>query len=130
MSKVFWTSATKSGCVGQYTQCFVGDNKANLDYEQSILSSARGGSCVGVSVAGLQLTAKAMPCTTKLFLACQSETMRSAENINIEVESFLVRCFRFVIKNLKKNFLYACKLCALLFIQQNYLSSFRLRFLL
>lgn len=93
VSKVFWTSVTKSGCAGQYTQCFVGDDKANLEYGHRILSSATGGSCVGVSLSEqqlseqertMQLTAKTLPCTTKLFLACQGETIRSAESINIQ----------------------------------------------
>lgn len=86
MTKVFWTSATKLGCSGQFTQCFVGANKPNLDYNEHILNSAIGGSCVGVSVVDEQVRAITMLCTTKLFLACQSETIRSTESINIEGE--------------------------------------------
>lgn len=126
VSKVFWTSATKSGCAGQYTQCFVGNNKANLEYEHSILSSKIGGSCVAVTLSGEQLTAKTMPCTTKLFLACQSEKLRSAENRKIEEETSKVRMVQFSLLAFSDQefkfftFLYARKLCALIFFMKSY----------
>jgi hypothetical protein len=70
-TKVYWSGVTKSGCAGQFTNCFRQDIGVKISYE--ILASENGGACVGVTSSDKKLIAKALPCETKLFLACQGE---------------------------------------------------------
>jgi hypothetical protein len=67
-SKVFWSGTTKSGCAGQYSNCFSDDGS----FEGTILPSENGGACVGFAMSGQEFIAKTMPCDRKFFLACQS----------------------------------------------------------
>lgn len=96
VTKVFWTSATKSGCAGQFVVCFVeGVGIKQLDYEKKILTSESGGSSVGVlSSSMLKITARTMPAETKLYLACQSSTRRSATYVNLAdvIINFYFKC--------------------------------------
>lgn len=38
-----------------------------------ILASDNGGSCVGMTLSGIEMIAKTLPCETKLYLACQGQ---------------------------------------------------------
>lgn len=81
VTRVFWTGASKSGCAGQYSDCFLETKSHNIDYQKTILASETGGSCVGVAITEGNFVAKTMPCRAKVFLACQGKTIRSAEQI-------------------------------------------------
>lgn len=85
VTKVFWTGATKSGCAGQFVDCFVdGGGMKQLNYEKRILTSESGGSSVGVFFSVNKFTAKTMPGETKMYFACQSSTRRSATYIKVQ----------------------------------------------
>jgi hypothetical protein len=84
VAKVYWTGSTKSGCVGQYSDCFEGAEKSHSDsFDVNILTNEHGGSCVGVAMLADGLVAKAMYCEKKIFLACQSrkDTWNLGENV-------------------------------------------------
>lgn len=84
MTKVFWTGATKSGCAGQFVNCFVDDGgMQQLDYEKKIMTSESGGSSVGVIFVIDKITVKTLPGETKMYFACQSKTIRSASNVQL-----------------------------------------------
>jgi hypothetical protein len=68
---VIWTGTTKSGCAGQYTNCFSDGNENSLDGAR-ILTSDNGGACVGFALSGDEFITKTMPCEKKCFFACQS----------------------------------------------------------
>lgn len=71
VAKVFWTGSTKSGCVGQYSDCFEGGSGLSNNFDVSIMANEHGGACVGVAMMAEGLVAKAMQCEKKIFLACQ-----------------------------------------------------------
>jgi hypothetical protein len=82
---VFWTGSTKSGCAGQYSDCFSEGNNDGDKFEGTILPSDNGGACVGFAMSGDDFVAKSMPCDRKLFLGCQSLGTRSEamrKNVN------------------------------------------------
>jgi len=80
MAKVYWTGMTKSGCVGQYSNCFEEDTDKWVDYE--IINNKLGGACVGATVYAKSFIAKALPCDYKLFLGCQSTNKTIPGEIN------------------------------------------------
>jgi hypothetical protein len=88
VSKVFWTGATKSGCVGQFKDCFIGideNERIRNFFRGIILASDVGGACVGVILYRFQLIAQTMPCQSKGFLACQgNSTIRTAATTPLE----------------------------------------------
>jgi hypothetical protein len=69
---VFWTGTTKSGCAGQYSDCFFDEKSQDGIFEGKILPSDNGGACVGFALSGDEFIVKTMPCDRKFFLACQS----------------------------------------------------------
>jgi hypothetical protein len=87
VGKVFWTGTTKSGCTGQYTDCFF--RTKNETFEDKILASDNGGSCVGVALLGDEFVAKTMPCETKVFLACQAQINAQTVESDVSVKSIL-----------------------------------------
>jgi hypothetical protein len=76
---VFWTGSTKSGCAGQYSDCFSDGNNDGDKFEETILPSDNGGACVGFAMSGVELIAKSMPCDRKFFLGCQSLGTRTED---------------------------------------------------
>jgi hypothetical protein len=78
LSKVFWTGSTKSGCAGQYSDCFSDGISVAGRFEGTILPSDNGGACVGFAMSGDDFIAKSMPCDRKLYLACQSHSPSTA----------------------------------------------------
>jgi hypothetical protein len=76
--RVFWTGTTKTGCVGQFKDCFIDVSKESI-FEGTILPSDIGGSCVAVIRYGDRFIAKIKPCESKAYLACQgSSTVENA----------------------------------------------------
>jgi hypothetical protein len=82
-TKVFWTGVTKSGCAGQFTDCFLEAGDINIGYKKIILPSDSGGSCVGVTNYGNSIIAKTVPCETTLFLACYGNNLRTDTSLEI-----------------------------------------------
>jgi hypothetical protein len=82
-TKVYWTGVTKSGCGGQYTDCFLEAGARNIGYKKNILPSDGGGSCVGVTNYGKSIIAKTVPCETTLYLACYGMNFRTSNSIQI-----------------------------------------------
>jgi hypothetical protein len=76
IGKVFWTGLKKSGCAGQYSDCFSDGNDGDVRFEGTILPSDNGGSCVGFAMSGDEFIAKSMPCDRKFTLGCQSQGTR------------------------------------------------------
>lgn len=74
VTKVFWTGATRSGCVGQFKDCFLGVYDYDNFFDGDILYNEGGGACVSVILYGEELIAKTMPCESKGFLACQGDS--------------------------------------------------------
>jgi hypothetical protein len=100
MSKVFWTGQTKSGCAGQYSDCF--SDGSDDFFEGTILRSEIGGSCVGFAMSGDEFIAKTMPCDRKIFLGCQSFGERKVTALQLVVIRyfFLANHSRFNCKKL------------------------------
>jgi hypothetical protein len=90
VAKVFWTGTTKSGCVGQYSDCFDGGGGLSESFDVNILANERGGSCVGVAMLANGLVAKAMYCEKRIFLACQSrkDTWTLGENVTSNIDVY------------------------------------------
>lgn len=84
VSRVFWTGATKSGCAGQFTNCFNQGIKQKNEYSfDKDFASDIGGACVAAKYFISQtFMAKAIPCQSKAFLACHGDTVRSATALN------------------------------------------------
>jgi hypothetical protein len=75
---VFWTGTAKTGCVGQFKDCFIDASEESI-FEGTILPSDIGGSCVAVIRYGDRFLAKIKPCESKAYLACQgSSTVENA----------------------------------------------------
>lgn len=97
VSRVFWTGATKSGCAGQFTNCFhQGIIQNDYPYEKDFGSDI-GGACVAVKYFIDQTfqcnsLAKAIPCQSKAFLACHGDTVRSATALNFYNVSLFYDC--------------------------------------
>jgi len=70
LTKIYWTGLTKSGCVGQYTNCFKEDSDGWSTF--TVITNKGGGACVGVTTDKSNFIAKALPCDSKLYLACQA----------------------------------------------------------
>jgi len=87
LAKIYWTGLTKSGCMGQYTNCFEEDTDVGQDFE--IITNKGGGACVSVTSSSFGFTAKAFPCDTKMLLACE------ATKNTIPGETFKVIIFPF-----------------------------------
>jgi hypothetical protein len=101
MSKVFWTGSTKSGCAGQYSDCFSDGIDDDDKFEETILPSDNGGSCVGFAMLGVDFISKSMPCDRKLFLGCQSLGRRNKQQKNRKDVYNLI-----FFQHLKKNLLH------------------------
>lgn len=97
-TKVFWTGVTKSGCVGQFSDCFLEAGELNIGFKKSILPSDSGGSCVGVTNYGNSIIAKTVPCETTLFLACYGKNFRSTASIEITYVK-IIKSFKAFHKN-------------------------------
>jgi hypothetical protein len=67
---VFWTGTTKTGCIGQFKDCFIESSKESI-FEGTIVPSDIGGSCVAAIRYGDRFIAKIKPCESKAYLACQ-----------------------------------------------------------
>jgi len=81
--KIYWTGLTRSGCAGQFSECFTEEKNENLtfvvDYlyerdqkEVDIISSRESGACVAIITVSQDVTiAKTMFCQSKALLSCQ-----------------------------------------------------------
>lgn len=69
-SKVYWTGTTRSGCAGQFTNCF--EETSEDDFEEKIVASGKGGACVAVTTQSESLLAHSLGCDSLVLYACQS----------------------------------------------------------
>jgi len=72
VTRVYWTGLTKSGCVGQYSNCFEEEADLRDVFDFEVVTNKGGGACVAVSSSFNGLMAKALPCNSLVFLGCQS----------------------------------------------------------
>jgi hypothetical protein len=86
-TKVFWTGVTAFGCAGKFTTCFNGNEQEKF---LRILTSANGGSCVGMTLSDDEIIAQKLPCGTKLFLACRGHLYSNSSETNVR---FLSKIF-------------------------------------
>jgi hypothetical protein len=95
--KVFWTGVTKTGCAGQFTDCF--DKAYSIGFEgiQKILTSEFGGACVGVTLSNGNFIAQSMSCEKKNFLSCVSRTLRSNVSTKVEQRVIMFPMFCFLL---------------------------------
>jgi hypothetical protein len=69
---IFWTGMTKTGCSGQYSNCFGDDSNVTNDrLDVEIMENRVKGACVGVTAHPDGVLARTLGCETKLLLACQ-----------------------------------------------------------
>jgi len=71
VTRVYWSGFTKSGCAGQYSNCFEEEVDTSDDFQFEVVKNKGGGACVAVTRSFNGLIAKALPCDSKVFLACQ-----------------------------------------------------------
>jgi len=72
VTTVYWSGYTKAGCAGQYSNCFEQEDDLTDDFEFDVIKNKAGGACVAFLRTLNGLTAKAVTCDSKAFLACQT----------------------------------------------------------
>jgi len=69
--KIYWTGSTRSGCAGQYSDCFAENDSAQQQLEVEVLTNKDGEACVAFVSSGDGIIAKTMFCKNKAYLSCQ-----------------------------------------------------------
>jgi len=70
-TNIFWTGATRTGCAGQWTDCFP-DAQEREYFNFTEVMGTEGG-CLGMSMVGGQnLGARSLPCSSRLQPICYS----------------------------------------------------------